>query len=177
MRLNNQDSQKKALVFACTGAVFAAVMAASLLRGMFFAGEIYPVLTVWLVLCGIFCAWGQAVSALLNDERRDHVLMIHVVNKPALILLGCPLAIFVLYALAGLRGPVSAQETTDELLRWAFYATFALLAYVCAADRQGARLLAAIWHVTGMTLSLSALLAVCAQLKLPYAVAYTAAPE
>lgn len=177
MRLNNQDSQKKALVFACTGAVFAAVMAASLLRGMFFAGEIYPFLTVWLALCGIFCAWGQAVSALRNDEKRDHVLKIHVVNKPALILLGCPLAIFVLYAWAGLRGPVSAQETADELLRWAFYATFALLAYVCAADRQGARLLAAIWHVTGMTLSLSALLTVCAQLKLPYAVAYTAAPE
>ncbi|KWX77842.1 hypothetical protein AMQ84_11425 [Paenibacillus riograndensis] len=177
MRLNNQDSQKKALVFACTGAVFAAVMAASLLRGMFFAGEIYPFLTVWLVLCGMFCAWGQAASALRNDERRDHVLKIAVVNKPALILLGCPLAIFVLYAWAGLRGPVSAQETADELLRWAFYATFALLAYFCAADRQGARLLAAIWHVTGMTLSLSALLAVCAQLKLPYAVAYTAAPE
>ncbi|KWX85169.1 hypothetical protein AMQ83_26370, partial [Paenibacillus riograndensis] len=177
MRLNNQDSQKKALVFACTGAVFAAVMAASLLRGMFFAGEIYPFLTVWLVLCGMFCAWGQAVSALRNDERRDHVHKIAVVNMPALILLGCPLAIFVLYVWADLRGPVSAQETADELLRWAFYATFALLAYFCAADRQGARLLAAIWHVTGMTLSLSALLAVCAQLKLPYAVAYTAAPE
>ncbi len=177
MRLNNQDSQKKALVFACTGAVSAAVMAASLLRGMFFAGEIYMFLTVWLALCGLLCAWGQAVSALCHAERGGYVLTIPVVNKAALILLGCPLAILILYAWAGLRGPVSAQETADELLRWAFYATFAILAHFCAADRHGARFLAAIWHVTGMTISLSALLAVCAELKLPYAIAYTAAPE
>ncbi|SDN20217.1 O-antigen ligase family protein [Paenibacillus jilunlii] len=177
MRLNNEDSHTKALVFACTGAVSAAVMAASLLRGMFFAGEIYPFLTVWLALCGLLCAWGEAVSALRNAERRDHVLKIPVENKAALILLGCPLAVFVLYAWAGLCGPVSAQETVDELLRWAFYASFAILAYFCAADRQGARFLAAIWHVTGMAISLSALLAVCAELKLPYAIAYTAAPE
>ncbi|MEJ9159248.1 hypothetical protein P4I20_01745, partial [Paenibacillus graminis] len=177
MRWNNQDSQKKALVFACTGAVSAAVMAASLLRGMFFAGEIYMFLTVWLALCGLLCVWGQAASALRHAERGGYVLAIPVVNKAALILLGCPLAILILYAWAGLRGPVSAQETADELLRWAFYAAFAILAHFCAADRHGARFLTAIWHVTGMTISLSALLAVCAELKLPYAIAYTAAPE
>ncbi|MNO36904.1 O-Antigen ligase [compost metagenome] len=160
-----QESREKAIIYACTGAVFAAAMAACLLRGLFFAREMYWFLTIWFALCTVLAVWAARIFKL------------RAVEKTSLLLLGCPLAIVVLYAWAGLRGPVSAQDTADELLRWGFYASFAIMAYFCAGCRPGARLLAAIWHVTGMTIGLSALLAVCAGLKLPYGIAYTSASE
>ncbi|MGN7765121.1 O-antigen ligase family protein [Paenibacillus sp. 22594] len=179
MRWNKrQNSPDLNIVYVCAGAVFTAGVAACLLRGLFFTGEMYPFLTVWFALCGLLFAPVLAVSELhKRTDGRGQEFGIPVVKKAALTLLGCLLAILVLYGWAGLRGPISAQGTLDELLRWGFYASFAVLAYFCAGYRQGARLLGAMWHMMGMAISLSALLAVCAGFKLPYAVAYTSAPE
>ncbi|OKP90686.1 O-antigen ligase family protein [Paenibacillus sp. P32E] len=179
MRWNKRlNSPELNIVYVCAGTVFTAGVAACLLRGLFFTWEIYPFLTVWFALCGLLVAPVLAVFELhKRTDGRGQESGGPVVKKAALTLLGCPLAILVLYAWTGLRGPISAQGTLDELLRWGLYASFAVLAYFCAGYRQGARLLGAMWHAMGMAISLSALLAVCAGFKLPYAVAYTSAPE
>ncbi|MBW4083775.1 O-antigen ligase family protein [Paenibacillus sp. S150] len=167
-----------AVVYACAGAVIAAAMAACLLRGLFFAGEMYPFLAVWFVLCCVLavCVLAAAPGLPESGVQGDLVKRLGMKNAQ-LLLLCCPLAVLVLYAAAGLRGPVSSQETLNELLRWGFYASFAILACFCAGHRQGARLLAAAWHLAGMAISLSALLAATGVLDLPYAVAYSSAPE
>ncbi|MEK5490894.1 O-antigen ligase family protein [Paenibacillus sp. FSL R7-0297] len=65
----------------------------------------------------------------------------------------------------------------NELLRWGFYTSFALFAVLVAGNRRGGTLLAAVWHLLGLVISLSALLAVCGGLPVPYAVAYSQSPE
>lgn len=94
----------------------------------------------------------------------------------AWLLPGCCLVIFLLYAIHMLRVPLSSLGTLNELLRWGFYGSFAVLAVLAAWSRRGRFMLAALWHLTGLFISLSALLAVCGVWPLPYAVAYTQSP-
>ncbi|WP_342563051.1 O-antigen ligase family protein [Paenibacillus sp. FSL R7-0345] len=107
-----------------------------------------------------------AVSLQVAGNRRNYI---HIV------FLSCPLLIVALYAVHLLRGPLSVQGTLNELLRWGLYGSFAFFAVFCAGRRGGARILALLWHVLGMTICLSGLLAVCG-LPLPYAIAYTDSP-
>ncbi|MFC6648571.1 O-antigen ligase family protein [Paenibacillus rhizoplanae] len=93
------------------------------------------------------------------------------------LLPGCCMVICILYAIHAFRGPLSSQGTWNELLRWGFYASYALFAVLAAGTRRGGALLAAVWHLLGLVISLSALLAVCGGLPLPYAVAYSQSPE
>ncbi|WP_254075693.1 O-antigen ligase family protein [Paenibacillus tritici] len=93
------------------------------------------------------------------------------------LLPGCCMVICILYAVHALRGPLSSQGTWNELLRWGFYASFALFAVLAAGTRRGGALLAAVWHLLGLVISLSALLAVCGGLPIPYSVAYSQSPE
>ncbi|WP_162551229.1 O-antigen ligase family protein [Paenibacillus tepidiphilus] len=93
-----------------------------------------------------------------------------------LFLLGCPFLFQLMYALQLFRSPVSLLGTWHELLRWGLYGSFAVIAYCCAQTRRGGRLLVLLWNLTGMLLGVSALLAVCGGLNLPYAVAYSASP-
>lgn len=93
------------------------------------------------------------------------------------LLPGCCIVICILYAIHAFRGPLSSQGTLDELLRWGFYASFAVFAVLVAGTRRGGTLLAAVWHLLGLVISLSALLAVCGGLPVPYAVAYSQSPE
>lgn len=100
------------------------------------------------------------------------------ITRASVILLpGCSLAILVLYGIHALQGSLSLQGTLNELLRWGLYASFALLALCAAGARAGRYILAVLWHSLGLTISLSALLAVCGGLPLPYAVAYSPSPE
>ena len=91
------------------------------------------------------------------------------------LLSGCVL-LGLLYAIQALGSPVSAQGTLNEMLRSGFYTSFVTLALLAARTRRGRTLLAAVWHLLGITISLSALLAVCGGLPVPYAVAYTQSP-
>ncbi|ETT62759.1 O-antigen polymerase, partial [Paenibacillus sp. FSL R7-277] len=84
--------------------------------------------------------------------------------------------ICLLYAIQTLGRPVSAQGTLNEMLRSGFYTSFVTFALLAARTRRGRTLLAAVWHLLGITISLSALLAVCGGLPIPYAVAYTQSP-
>lgn len=93
------------------------------------------------------------------------------------LLPGCCIVICILYAIHAFRGPLSSQGTLNELLRWGFYTSFALFAVLVAGNRRGGTLLAAVWHLLGLVISLSALLAVCGGLPVPYAVAYSQSPE
>ncbi|MHA6532961.1 O-antigen ligase family protein [Paenibacillus sp. BAC0078] len=173
-----QRGLEQATIFVCVGAVFAAGAAACLLRGLFFAEEMYLFLTSWFMLCAALVLWSLAVAGLYKRaEGAANMGGSIVPGKAELLMLICPLAILVLYAAAWLRGPISPQGTLNEILRWGFYATFAILAYYCAGNRWGGRLLAAVWHLLGMTISLSALIAVCGGMNLPYAVAYSQSPE
>ncbi|WP_340026664.1 O-antigen ligase family protein [Paenibacillus sp. FSL K6-1096] len=94
----------------------------------------------------------------------------------AWVLPGCCLVIFLLYVIHMLGAPISSQGTLNELLRWGFYGSFTVFAVLAAGDRRGLVVLAVLWHLTGLLISLSALLAVCGVLPLPYAVAYTESP-
>ncbi|WP_191089582.1 tetratricopeptide repeat protein [Paenibacillus spiritus] len=93
------------------------------------------------------------------------------------MLLACPLSLAGCYALAWLRGPVSAQGTMNELLRWSLCAAFAAAVLAASRSREGRRLLLLAWHGTGLLLALSGLLAVCAGLPLPGAVLRSSSPE
>lgn len=159
------------------GLVITAGAAACLLRGLFFAREMYGVLALWFVLCAaVAAAWG-----ISNANGMDRAGGIGRADRgggtAATIVLGSPLLILALYAVHLLRSPLSVQGTINELLRWGLYASFAIFAFRCAGSRRGGRLLAAVWHGLGIAVSLSALLAVCGGLPLRYAVAYTASPE
>lgn len=236
-------------------ALIAAAAAACVLRGFFFAGEMYLFLTVWFVLCGVLAiaglvlyatsGWGKrpklvaalpgsgrlmtgeagkgevaeaAVEALpgsgrlmtgdagegaiaeaaVVELRGSSRLMtgeagmgaVEVVSwsgvlagrslmvKAAILLLPvCSVVIFILYGIHALRQPISSQGTMNELLRWGMYVSFAVLAMLAAGVRRGGAILAAVWHLLGLIISLSALFAVCGGLPIPYAIAFSQSPE
>ncbi|ASA26497.1 hypothetical protein B9T62_27355 [Paenibacillus donghaensis] len=64
----------------------------------------------------------------------------------------------------------------EELLRWCFYASFICIAGIAMSNRQLYRAVQAAWHLLGLALSLSALLAVCGGLRLQFAIAYSSSP-
>ncbi|MFP4974261.1 O-antigen ligase family protein, partial [Paenibacillus sp. CN-4] len=80
--------------------------------------------------------------------------------------------------LAGLfRGPVSVEGTLNELLRWAFYTSFAVMAGTAALGGVRARLiLRAGWHAAGQCLAWSGLLAYTGVLDLPHSLLYSTDP-
>lgn len=242
MRINRfQQYRGMAVTLACSLALIAAGGAACVLRGFFFAKEMYLFLTVWFVLCGVLTLGGLVLYAASGRAKRlklkgdlagkvetlralpggvvkgdiaeaerlagsgrlvtDHAgkaeitqaaveavsgsgrmldsSMSRVTRLRAIVWLlpGCCIVICILYAIHAFRGPLSSQGTLNELLRWAFYTSFALFAVLVAGNRRGGTLLAAVWHLLGLVISLSALLAVCGGLPVPYAVAYSQSPE
>ncbi|WP_052429706.1 O-antigen ligase family protein [Paenibacillus borealis] len=100
-----------------------------------------------------------------------------MVKAAILMLPGFSVVIFILYGIHALRQPISSQGTLNELLRWGLYDSFALFALLAAGARRGGAILAAVWHLLGLVISLSALLAVCGGLPIPYAVSYSQSPE
>ncbi|WP_339251281.1 O-antigen ligase family protein [Paenibacillus sp. FSL P2-0136] len=169
-------------------ALIAAGTAACVLRGFFFTGEMYLFLTVWFGLCGvllglvvIYMAAGRGAQEEEQPERRKHIreLAGSIGGGRGLAvwgLLSACVLLSLLYAIQALGRPVSAQGTVNEMLRSGFYTSFVTFALLAARTRRGRTLLAAVWHLIGITISLSALLAVCGGLPIPYAVAYTQSP-
>ncbi|MEK3682648.1 O-antigen ligase family protein [Paenibacillus sp. FSL R10-2736] len=242
MRINRfQQYGGMAVTLACSLAVIAAAGAACVLRGFFFAKEMYLFLTLWFVLCGVLTLGGLVLYAASGWEKRlkpqggpagktetvralpgggvkediaeaerlagggrlvtdnagkaeitqaadetvsgsgrmleGSVSRVTGLRAAVWLLPGCCIVICILYAIHAFRGPLSSQGTLDELLRWGFYASFAVFAVLVAGTRRGGTLLAAVWHLLGLVISLSALLAVCGGLPVPYAVAYSQSPE
>ncbi|MEK3791233.1 O-antigen ligase family protein [Paenibacillus sp. FSL R7-0204] len=189
MRVNRYGRQSDWLVtLVCGLALLAAGTAACVLRGFFFTGEMYLFLTVWFGLCGvllglvvIYMATGRGAQVEEQPERRKHIreLAGSIGGGRGLAvwgLLSACVLLCLLYAIQALGRPVSAQGTVNEMLRSGFYTSFIALALLAARTRRGVTLLAAVWHLLGITISLSALLAVCGGLPIPYAVAYTQSP-
>lgn len=212
MLVNRYGRQSDWLVtLVCGLALIAAGLAACVLRGFFFTGEMYGFLTVWFGMCGvllgsalIYMATGRGARLKLRWEDRKwsgssliraevEEQSEHRENTRELagsrrrgnesgsrlvvwgLLSSCVLLCF-LYAIHALGSPVSAQGTLNEMLRSGFYTSFVTFALLAARTRRGVTLLAAVWHLLGITISLSALLAVCGGLPIPYAVAYTQSP-
>lgn len=81
MRANRYGRQSDWLVtLVCGLALTAAGMAACVLRGFFFTGEMYLFLTVWFGLCGvllglllIYMAGGRGVQVEEQSERRENI--------------------------------------------------------------------------------------------------------
>ena len=193
-----------AIGLTCGLALMAAGISACLLRGFFFAEEMYFFLTGWFALCGAMAilvlilysaglkinpaspliTGGNGMSGPSAGLWQGNMPMLPCADNrssltkiAAVLLPGCSLIILTLYGIHLLQSPLSSQGTLHELLRWALYASFALLAVYTAGTRLGTYILAAIWHSLGLTISLSALLAVCGGLPLPYAVAFSQSPE
>ncbi|MEK3941564.1 O-antigen ligase family protein [Paenibacillus sp. FSL H3-0310] len=191
-RFKKDRSLESSIAYMCGALVITAGVGACLLRGLFFTEEMYPFLTLWFVLCctcslyylvGVG-AWrksgGGAVSGITGVNgvsEGSEGSEVSGENKALRILLSVPLIILSLYVIHWLRGPLSSQGTMNEMLRWGLYASFALLVCFCAVNRVGRRIVNVTWSMAGMFLSMSALLAVCGVVKLPFAVAYSNSSE
>ncbi|WP_151737435.1 O-antigen ligase family protein ['Paenibacillus yunnanensis' Narsing Rao et al. 2020] len=149
------------------------LLAACLKRGLFFSEEMYALLAVWFILFALWLGGRAAAAPAEPADLRRPFSARWAQGRISFLMLCCPFIVMLLYVLQLLRSPVSLQDTWHELLRWGLYGSFAVLAYSCAGTFRGGRLLAVLWHLTGMLLSLSALLAVYGGLNLPYAVAYS----
>jgi hypothetical protein len=186
-RFKKDRSLESSIAYICGALVIAAGVGACLLRGLFFTEEMYPFLTLWFVLCcacslyylvGVG-AWRKSGGGVGAGAVRGitGVSEVSGENKALRILLSVPLIILSLYVIHWLRGPLSSQGTMNEMLRWGLYASFALLVCFCAVNRVGRRIVNVTWSMAGMFLSMSALLAVCGVVKLPFAVAYSNSAE
>ncbi|OMD08573.1 hypothetical protein BJP47_29620 [Paenibacillus odorifer] len=176
--------------------MIAAGVGACLLRGLFFTEEMYPFLTLWFVLCcacslyylvgvgawrksggGVGAGAVRGFTGVNGVSEVSEVGQVSGENRALRILLSVPLIILSLYVIHWMCGPLSSQGTMNEMLRWGLYASFAILVCFCAVNLVGRRILNVIWSMLGMTLCLSALLAVCGVVKLPFAVAYSNSAE
>ncbi|MEK4882141.1 MULTISPECIES: O-antigen ligase family protein [Paenibacillus] len=193
-RFKKDRSLESSIAYICGALVIAAGVGACLLRGLFFTEEMYPFLTLWFVLCcacslyylvGVG-AWrksgggvgaGAGAGAVRGITGVNGVSEVSGENRALRILLSVPLIILSLYVIHWLRGPLSSQGTMNEMLRWGLYASFAILVCFCAVNRVGRRIVNVTWSMVGMFLSMSALLAVCGVVKLPFAVAYSNSAE
>ncbi|OME52726.1 hypothetical protein BSK59_18590 [Paenibacillus odorifer] len=201
-RFKKDWSLESSIAYICGALVIAAGVGACLLRGLFFTEEMYPFLTLWFVLCcacslyylvgvgawrksggGVGAGAGAGAGAVRGFTGVNGVSEVSEVgqvsgeNRALRILLSVPLIILSLYVIHWLCGPLSSQGTMNEMLRWGLYASFAILVCFCAVNLVGRRILNVIWSMLGMTLCLSALLAVCGVVKLPFAVAYSNSAE
>ncbi|QWU15489.1 O-Antigen ligase [Paenibacillus sophorae] len=171
--------------------------AACLKQGLFFSEDWYPILTIWFLLCGAAAAirlqggverlsggLGYAGRAQMmecslagDSERGEESKSAGKRSRVQMVMLGGPIVLAALYAVAWLRGPLSAQGTMNELLRWSGCGSFAILAWKAASGANAGRMLSAVWHAVGMLLCLSGLLSFCGALPIPYAVFQSASPE
>ncbi|AIQ14483.1 O-antigen ligase family protein [Paenibacillus durus] len=170
--------------------------AACLKRGLYFSEDWYPVLTVWFLLCGAAAAsLLQGRVARRRGFRHTGGLRAAESKMPGspsnargsgltrkelwatAVMLSGPGAMIILYAAAWIRGPLSAQGTMNELLRWSSCASFAILVWTAASSVSAGRLLRWAWHAAGLMLCWSGLLAFFRALPIPYAVLYGASPE
>lgn len=171
--VNREWSLDSIIVYFSAALVIAAGVGACLLRGFFFTEEMYPFLTLWFVMCS---------AALLYlyigvGKWRSSAGGASGVRRALKIMLTAPLIVLSLYLIHWLRNPLSAQGTMNEILRWGLYASFAFLVCFCALNRVGRQLIIAAWSILGMFLSISALLAVCGVVELPFAIAYSNSSE
>lgn len=167
--VNSERRLDSIIVYFSAALVITAGVGACLLRGFFFTEEMYPFLTLWFVMC-------SSVLLYLNTgvgKWRSSAGGTSGVLRAVKIMLIAPLLVLSLYLIQWLREPLSAQGTMNEILRWGLYASFAFLVCFCALNRVGRQLIFAAWSILGMFLSMSALLAVCGVVELPFAVAYS----
>ncbi|WP_262495553.1 O-antigen ligase family protein [Paenibacillus sp. B2(2019)] len=171
--VNRERSLDSIIVYFSAALVITAGVGACLLRGFFFTEEMYLFLTLWFVMCS---------AALLYfyigvGKWRSSAGGASGVRRALKIMMTAPLIVLSLYLIHWLRNPLSALGTMNEILRWGLYASFAFLVCFCALNRVGRQLIIAAWSILGMFLSISALLAVCGVVELPFAIAYSNSSE
>ncbi|MDQ0196718.1 O-antigen ligase family protein [Paenibacillus wynnii] len=165
-----------AVMYISAAAVIIAGGTAILRRGFFFAEDFYGFAGGWFIF-GAFLILAKLVASISKESAVSLTGTLNWSKSRAMItMLSAPFLIAVLYALSWFREPVSFQGTMNELLRWSLYSTFAVLAYISTKSKGSAWMITAAWNIVGMALSLSALVAVCGGLYLPYFVAYSANP-
>ncbi|OME67604.1 hypothetical protein BSK65_18825 [Paenibacillus odorifer] len=171
--VNRERSLDSIIVYFSAALVIAAGVGACLLRGFFFTEEMYLFLTLWFVMCSaVLLYWYIGVG-----KWRSSAGGASGVRRALKIMLTAPLIVLSLYLIHWLRDPLSAQGTMNEILRWGLYASFAFLVCFCALNRVGRQLIIAAWSILGIFLSISALLAVCGVVELPFAIAYSNSSE
>ncbi|WP_052414742.1 O-antigen ligase family protein [Paenibacillus sp. FSL R5-0345] len=171
--VNKARSLDSLIIYFSAALVIAAGVGACLLRGFFFTEEMYPFLVLWFVMCSAILLY----LYIGVGKWRGSVWGISGVPIVVRIILIVPLLVLSLYLIHWLGEPLSAQGTMNEMLRWGLYASFAFLVCFCALNRVGRQLIIASWFILGMFLSMSALLAVCGVVELPFAVAYSNSSE
>ncbi|MEK4353220.1 O-antigen ligase family protein [Paenibacillus sp. FSL R5-0475] len=167
--VNRERSLDSIIVYFSAALVIAAGVGACLLRGFFFTEEMYLFLTLWFVMCSVALLY----LYIGVGKWRSSAGGAGGVRRALKIMLTAPLIVLSLYLIHWLRDPLSAQGTMNEILRWGLYASFAFLVCFCALNRVGRQLIIAAWSILGIFLSISALLAVCGVVELPFAIAYS----
>ncbi|WP_339267211.1 O-antigen ligase family protein [Paenibacillus sp. FSL R5-0470] len=171
--VNRERSLDSIIVYFSAALVIAAGVGACLLRGFFFTEEMYLFLTLWFVICSVALLY----LYIGVGKWRSSAGGASGVRRALKIMLTAPLIVLSLYLIHWLRDPLSAQGTMNEILRWGLYASFASLVCFCALNRVGRQLIIAAWSILGIFLSISALLAVCGVVELPFAIAYSNSSE
>ncbi|WP_339798609.1 O-antigen ligase family protein [Paenibacillus sp. FSL R5-0744] len=171
--VNRERSLNSIIVYFSAALVIAAGVGACLLRGFFFTEEMYLFLTLWFVMCSVALLY----LYIGVGKWRSSAGGAGGVRRALKIMLTAPLIVLSLYLIHWLRDPLSAQGTMNEILRWGLYASFAFLVCFCALNRVGRQLIIAAWSILGIFLSISALLAVCGVVELPFAIAYSNSSE
>lgn len=171
--VNRERSLDSIIVYFSAALVIAAGVGACLLRGFFFTEEMYLFLTLWFVMCSVALLY----LYIGVGKWRSSTGGASGVRRALKIMLTAPLIVLSLYQIHWLRDPLSAQGTMNEILRWGLYASFAFLVCFCALNRVGRQLIIAAWSILGIFLSISALLAVCGVVELPFAIAYSNSSE
>ncbi|MEK4345841.1 O-antigen ligase family protein [Paenibacillus sp. FSL P4-0184] len=171
--VNSERRLDSIIVYFSAALVITAGVGACLLRGFFFTEEMYPFLTLWFVMCSSVLLYLYTGVGKWRSSAGGTSGVLRAVK----IMLIAPLLVLSLYLIQWLREPLSAQGTMNEILRWGLYASFAFLVCFCALNRVGRQLIIAAWSILGIFLSISALLAVCGVVELPFAIAYSNSSE
>lgn len=167
--VNSERRLDSIIVYFSAALVITAGVGACLLRGFFFTEEMYSFLTLWFVMCSSVLLYLYIGVGKWRSSAGGASGILRAVK----IMLIAPLLVLSLYLIHWLREPLSAQGTMNEILRWGLYAGFAFLVCFCLLNQVGRQLIFAAWFILGMFLSMSALLAVCGVVELPFAVAYS----
>ncbi|WP_246426951.1 O-antigen ligase family protein [Paenibacillus rhizosphaerae] len=160
------------------GAALFAVMAVAVWRsGLYFSADMYP---VWIGF-GLFCAGagGWGLYRFCQGQAAERPLLPGMAEASPLAgwVLCSPFLMMLLYAVHGAIGSVSVLGDGNQALRWGLYGSIAVVAWVQGSAQRGRQVLAAVWHMTGGLLAITALLPVYGWFPLPYAIVYSADPE
>ncbi|SMF70976.1 Lipid A core-O-antigen ligase and related enzymes [Paenibacillus uliginis N3/975] len=133
----------------------------SLKAGLFFDEDLHGVSIMWGISCMLLTA-GYVLTGNKPRFLKQH-------KTPLFPLLVCVGGIVIIYIWHGMNGSISAEGTGNEIIRWGLFGSVGTALWMASREQEGGRMLRLVWHMTGLILCGSALLAVYGLVDLPHA--------